>query len=89
MARAGFGGPRKVSERGHVKGPDGKWYKESGAFASDGDVYLAKCYNENGGKPRMMWCHHTNLQIRFPKVKNDVVRGLNVKNGKIVQGDDS
>lgn len=92
MARAGFGGPRKTRGQGHIQGPDGRWYKEGAAFGGgDGEVHLARCYNERGGKGHMRWVHNTNPNINWRKVKDDVVYGLNVKNGQIVQeeGDDN
>ena len=78
MARAGFGGPRDVVVKGHIKGPDGRWYSEGI------EISLARCFNERGGKPRMKWVHKTNNTLKWPKIKNDVVYGLNIKNGKIV-----
>lgn len=86
MAKAGFGMARKGAELGHVCCPiNSLWYKEApplGGGTND-SVSLVRRFNKNGGKPRMYWQHRTNFDITWPKQKNDVRYGLEIKDGRI------
>lgn len=86
MAKIGFGMARQGTALGYVCCPiNGLWYKEAPPLGggADDSVSLVRRFNKNGGKPRMYWQHRTNLEITWPKQKNDVSYGLEIKDGKI------